>query len=171
MSVKLIIYHANQDDPRKCTARRMQKFGLARMEENIKALPKGAILLDPFAEKSVSAEDLQIARSKGVMALDCSWEHAEETFPVLRRQNHPRALPFLVAANEVNYGKPFKLSTAEAFVATLYIMGEAEQAKELASKFKWGGTFLALNREPLEDYRNAKTSREVVGAMGAYLED
>jgi len=39
----------------------------------------------------------------------------------------------------------------------------------LMNKFKWGVHFLELNMEPLERYRNARTSEEVVSIMEDYL--
>ncbi len=91
-------------------------------------------------------------------------------FPALqsRRMVH-RALPFLLAANAVNFGRPFKLSTVEAFAAALYILGEKEQAALILNKFKWGPIFLELNREPLERYSKSRDSTEVVRIQGEYL--
>ena len=100
-------------------------------------------------------------------ALDCSWAHAEEVFE--RLSLNQRALPFLVAANPVNYGKPFKLSTVEALAAGLFILGQATQAELILSKFNWGHVFLELNREPLLEYAAAKNSSEVVQIQNAYL--
>ncbi len=50
----LYVYHARQDDPRKCTARRMSKFGLVTMYETPGMLPSGAILMDPTAGQAIS---------------------------------------------------------------------------------------------------------------------
>jgi pre-rRNA-processing protein TSR3 len=80
-----------------------------------------------------------------------------------------RALPFLVAANPVNFGKPCKLSSVEALAAALYILGEKERAGELLSKVSWGVRFLEVNREPLDLYASAKDSSDVIRIQGDYL--
>jgi pre-rRNA-processing protein TSR3 len=76
----------------------------------------------------------------------------------------------VVAVNPVNYGKPLKLTTLEAFAAALYILDEINQAKELLSLYKWSAHFLTMNREPLEEYRNAKDSAEIISIMHQYIE-
>lgn len=163
---RLLAYHLDQDDPEKCSARRLARFNLAAIATSIRELPYDGVLLDPQAEKALSSEDSQCS---AVVAVDCSWKKAEEVFASLQRRMPARALPFLVPANPVNYGKPTKLSTAEAFAAALYILGDVEGAEAVMSKFKWGPHFLQLNRQPLEDYRGAESSLGVVNAMRRYL--
>ncbi|MDD4250488.1 MAG: DUF367 domain-containing protein, partial [Methanosarcina sp.] len=80
-----------------------------------------------------------------------------------------RALPYMLAGNPVNFGKPFKLNSAEAFAAALYIFGYKEQAEKVMSKFNWGHSFLELNREPLEEYATAKNSTEIVEMQSHYI--
>ena len=82
-----------------------------------------------------------------------------------------RALPYLVAANPVNFGKPFKLSTVEALAAALFIIGEPARAEEILGKFSWGHVFLELNREPLSEYASARDSTEVVNIQREYLSE
>ena len=52
--MKLIVYHADEDDPKKCSAKKLHKFGFVKLETKIRKTPKDAILLNPFAEKSLS---------------------------------------------------------------------------------------------------------------------
>jgi len=168
-SVQLIVYHAGQDDPRKCTAKKLHRFGFASLQRNLRRLPSHAVLLDPFAEKSLSKEDALIVFHYGLVALDCSWKAAEQTFHSLENRMTPRALPFLLAANPVNYGKPFQLSTLEAFAAALYILGRVKQATAILGIYTWGHRFVELNKEPLEEYRQARSSAEVIQIMNKYI--
>ncbi len=167
--IQLIVYHTNEDDPKKCSAKKLHKFGFVKFEKNIRKVLKHSILLNPFAKKSLSKEDVKTAKKNGILAIDCSWKNAEKSFEYLDRENIPRALPFLVAANPVNYGKPFKLTTLEAFASALYILGEKEHAKDILNIYKWSPHFLELNKQPLEEYAQAKNSKEVIKIMKRYI--
>ncbi|HID30061.1 MAG TPA: DUF367 domain-containing protein, partial [Desulfobacterales bacterium] len=105
---------------------------------------------------------------RGVLALDCSWESAKCIFQ-RRFMGERRALPYLVAANPVNYGRPARLTTAEALASTCYILGDLEQARKIMSLFKWGPHFLTLNWEPLEAYRKAVDAEDVLIAQAEFL--
>jgi pre-rRNA-processing protein TSR3 len=144
-------------------------MGLVKLERHRSRLPRHAVLLNPFAEQSLSREDLPVAQKIGLLAVDCSWNHAETCFQKLNRDYVSRALPFLVAVNPVNYGKPFKLTTVEAFAAALYILGETTFARELLTIYKWSPHFIEINRQPLEEYRNAENSTEIIRLMKQYL--
>jgi pre-rRNA-processing protein TSR3 len=159
--VKIIIYHARQCDPKKCTALKLKRHGLIRLVHQMKFLPKRAIVLNPFSQIAFSPADRQRIESFGLAALDCSWEHAEKVL-IKHARGTSRCLPFLIAGNPVNFGKPTKLTTVEALVAALYIAGFKEEALQLLSIFKWGHTFLELNKERLESYASAKDSGAVV---------
>jgi pre-rRNA-processing protein TSR3 len=126
------------------------------------------VILNPFTPKAFSPADQKQLKRGGLAALDCSWVHAKEVFD-LSSYWAPRCLPYLVAANPVNYGVPTKLSTVEALAAALYIADFREQATELLSKFKWGLQFVTLNEELLEGYAQAKDSAGVVEVQKAYI--
>jgi len=162
--VELHVRYEGDDDPKKCTARRLAKFEHAQLHRSTRATPPG-VVLNPFAERALSPAD----RDGGdrLIALDCSWETAErEAFDL---DGAHRSLPFLVAANPVNYGTPFQLNTVEALAGALTILGEREQAEEILSEFRWGETFLELNAEPLERYADCTDSTDVIAVQDDYL--
>ena len=167
--VELVIFHAEQDDPKKCTGRKLSKLGLASIVKRVAQIPKGSVILNPMSEKAFSAEDTGACEKNGITVLDCSWEKSEELLYKLRNKEKSRALPFLVAANPTKFGRPFELSTVEALAAALFIIGRREEAEEITSKFKWGPHFLKMNMEPLEAYAEAKNSKEVVKIQGDFV--
>lgn len=81
-----------------------------------------------------------------------------------------RLLPYLVAANSVNYGKPCHLTCAEAMAAGLYILGFQEAASQLMRPFSWGDHFIELNKELLDLYAACHTPEDVIKAQNDYLE-
>lgn len=167
--IRLVVWHLAQDDPKKCTARKLERFGLAELVDSPRKLPRDALLLDPTAGQAVSRGDLGIAERRGIAAIDCTWKKAELEFPHAEGRFHRRALPYLLAANPTAFGKPFKLSTVEAIAATLVIVGRRAQAERILAKFGWGQRFLEVNAEPLAEYARAPTSREVVEAQKLFV--
>jgi pre-rRNA-processing protein TSR3 len=127
-------------------------------------IPRNTLLLDPGAEQALSPAD-NPARS--VTVLDCSWDVLDTS--LLQGIRRHRALPYLVAANPVNFGRPFRLTSVEAIAAALFILGEYEQASAVLSRFSWGIRFLELNEEPLSRYAAAANSTEVVAIQSDYL--
>ena len=174
MSPRLpVILHLGQDDPRKCTSRKLARLGRAILVTRVKEVPSGAILLDPFSERALSPEDQKYHRRRGIVAVDCSWERAEDVFTELRKTKRmvERALPFLIAANPVRFGRPGELSTLEALAASLHILGDQEGARALLSSYTWGERFLEVNREPLELYSRCCDSAEVVRVQSEFIRD
>ncbi|MBC7129859.1 DUF367 family protein [Candidatus Bathyarchaeota archaeon] len=160
-NIRITVYHAGQCDPKKCTALKLKRHGLIRIVNRMRFLPKRAIVLNPFSKIAFSPADRERIENFGLVALDFSWEHIDKPLPKNVRGTS-RCLPFLVAGNPVNFGVPTKLSTVEALAAALYIAGFTEESEKLLSIFKWGHTFLDINRERLDKYSKAKNSSEII---------
>ncbi|MBN1455675.1 MAG: DUF367 family protein [Methanomicrobia archaeon] len=167
--MRLYAYDAGQCDPKKCTARKLARFDLITLVNLLRKIPYTTLLLVPTAEKALSPADR--AQAGSITVFDCSWKHFgpfEETLRRLKRKK--RALPFLIAANPTNYGKPFILSSVEALAAALVILGEHEHARELLAKFKWGVEFLRLNEDLLLAYAAAQDSGDVIELQAQFME-
>ena len=162
--IPLYAFRDNSCDPKKCTVKRLERSGLVRVLSKISHIPRNTILLDPTAQQALSPAD-RPARS--LTALDCSWEVLDTGAVSSWRKR--RALPFLVAANPVNFGRPYRLTSVEAFGAALFILGEREQARGVLESQNWGPRFLELNEEPLSLYARAGDSTEIIAIQKMFL--
>ena len=168
--IPLYIYHVKQCDPKKCTGQRLSRYKLVTDLRKLSQIPKRVILLDPFSEVILSKQDLELAVHYGILAIDASWaKFTSDSVEKLRGVK--RALPFLIAANPTNYGKPIRLSTVEALAATLVILGFEKQAKNILSKFNWGLNFLTVNQELLQLYIKADTSDHMLELQKQVLQE
>ena len=163
--MELHVRYEGDDDPEKCSARKLARFDLAALHRSARATPAG-LVLDPHAERALSPAD--DAPGDRLLALDCSWETADAA--AFELEGPHRALPFLVAGNPVSYGTPFRLTTVEAFAGALRILGHPEHAECVLGKFTWGHTFLELNAEPLDRYAACADADEVLAVQAEYLD-
>ena len=160
MQINVLMF--NQDDPKKCTAAKLVRFGLAK---KITTLRSKTALLHPFATDTLLNSEKRIFHS--ITAIDCSWNKAEKMFQK-KYSGIPRKLPPLLAGNPVNYSKINKLTTVEALAAAAFILGNKELCSDLLAKFNWGHTFLELNENLLNDYQSAQSEDDVNSIITEY---
>ena len=163
-----------QDDPRKNTAVLASKRGNLKLHKSVRTLPKRGIILEPLCGKVLGPEDhALLTRERGALVgLDCSWAHIDSSVEVIMKKTRlkPRMLPLLLAANPVNWGKPGRLTTAEALAAALYLAGRNDEARAVLGAFRWGERFFELNQKPLDAYAQASTSSELVGLQFEFFD-
>jgi pre-rRNA-processing protein TSR3 len=147
---------------------RLVKHGLMK-DYKINSRYQG-LLLTPTGKKMVSKEDYTIIREKGICVIDCSWAKFNELHLNLNKIE-TRSLPHMVAVNPVNYGKACKLSCVEAVAATLFLGGLYKEAEFLLDHFKWGRSFLYVNSEIFEMYKNCKNPEELKVVQDQYLNE
>ncbi|MCH1592326.1 MAG: DUF367 family protein [Candidatus Thalassarchaeaceae archaeon] len=171
--IPLHVIHLDQDDPKKCSARRLSKNGHVILHKRTRGAPRRGFLLDPSSGILMGPDDLRtISRGGAIVALDCSWKKLEESLDSISKYTklEGRTLPVLLAANPISWGKPGRLSTAEAFASSLHILGRKEQARRILSCLPYGETFLELNRVPLDAYAEAETNEELANLQWEFFD-
>ncbi|CAG7854243.1 Ribosome biogenesis protein tsr3 {ECO:0000255/HAMAP-Rule:MF_03146} [Serendipita indica DSM 11827] len=143
IDVPVAMWDFGHCDPKRCSGKKLERLGV------IKSLRVGqrfrGIVLTPHATQVLSPQDKDIIVGGGVAVVECSWSRLDEIpFGKIKSPNE-RLLPFMVASNPVNYGRPWKLNCAEAIAAAFYIAGLDPYAEAVMEKFSWGGSFYSLN--------------------------
>jgi pre-rRNA-processing protein TSR3 len=110
------------------------------------------VIISPNAKQTISPADRELMEQYGAAVVECSWARVKEVpWPRIGGKCE-RLLPYLVAANSVNYGKPWRLNCVEALGAAFYICGHPEWAEEVLSHFSYGQSFLNINSSILKRY-------------------
>ncbi|CAE6431802.1 unnamed protein product [Rhizoctonia solani] len=157
--VPVAMWDFDHCDPKRCSGKKLARLGLIadlRVGQKFRGIvvtPKGAL--------PVSPADRDLVAQAGVAVVECSWARLDDVpFAKLRSPNE-RLLPYLVATNPVNYGKPWRLNCVEALAAAFYIVGLGEHAETLLSKFSWGHSFWKVNGGMLKRYQECKDAEEI----------
>ncbi|KZF24701.1 DUF367-domain-containing protein [Xylona heveae TC161] len=155
-------------DPKRCSGKRLMRLGLMR---DLHVGQKYAgVVVSPNAKKIVSPADKEILEAYGAAVVECSWARLKEV-PFNRIGGKcERLLPYLVAANTVNYGRPWRLNCVEALAACYYICGHPDWAESILSHFSYGEAFLEINGSLLKRYAACETEEDVKKAEEVWLD-
>ncbi len=171
MVVRIYVVRIGGDNPKLSTALKLVRLGLA-LRVRPRDVPKHSVVLDPTSSTVLAPCDRSFIERGGVTVIDASWNRDLDRIALIVksfRKPERRVLPALKAGNPINYARISLLSSAEAIASALYICGFKDQALEILGKFKWGGTFLKLNKDLLEMYAGASGRDEVLRIQREYL--
>ncbi|EIN09060.1 DUF367-domain-containing protein [Punctularia strigosozonata HHB-11173 SS5] len=168
IDVPVAMWDFDHCDPRRCSGKKLSRLGL------IKDLRVGqrfrGIVLSPRGTQPISPADRDIILQSGLAVVECSWARLEDVPFAKIASPHERLLPYLVAANPTNYGKPWKLNCVEALAAAFYITGFEDYGHALLSRFGWGPGLYAINKEYIARYRMCTSAEEISAVQEDILE-
>lgn len=121
-----------------------------------------ALFHRPKGKDHVSPADKEIVSQAGLAVVECSWARLDEVPFGKIASPYERLcelllcseifsyfleilVPYLLAANPVNYGKPWKLNCVEALAAAFYITGYEDYGRIILDGFGWGDGFWEVN--------------------------
>lgn len=110
------------------------------------------VIITPNGKQVVSPADKPLLEQYGAAVVECSWARTQEVQWNKVGGKCERLLPYLVAANSVNYGKPWRLNCVEALAAAFAICGHPEWARAILEPFSYGEAFMEINSSLLKKY-------------------
>ncbi|KAF4637128.1 hypothetical protein G7Y89_g969 [Cudoniella acicularis] len=166
-SFKAACWDLGHCDPKRCSGKKLMKIGLMR-ELHVGQKHSG-VIISPNAKQTISPADRELMEQYGAAVVECSWARVKEVpWPKIGGKCE-RLLPYLVAANSVNYGKPWRLNCVEALGAAFYICGHPEWAEEVLSHFSYGPAFLEINSSILKRYAACTDEADIKKTEEAWM--
>ncbi|KAI0319467.1 hypothetical protein OF83DRAFT_1054913 [Amylostereum chailletii] len=169
IDVPVAMWDFDHCDPRRCSGKKLARLGLIH-ELRVGSRFRG-IVLSPKGKQVVSPSDRELVLQNGLAVVECSWARLEEIPFGKIASPHERLLPYLIATNPTNYGKPWRLNCVEALAAAFYLTGFDTYAERLLQDFGWGGAFWTVNKHLIERYRTCHTSEEVSAMQTTILDE
>lgn len=155
-------------DPKRCSGKRLMKVGLMR------GLHLGqrfnGVIITPNGKHVVSPADKELLETYGAAVVECSWARTKEVQWNKVGGKCERLLPYLVAANTVNYGKPWRLNCAEALAAAFAICGHLDWATQVLEPFSYGEAFLKINASLLRKYAECEDEKAIKRTEEEWIE-
>jgi pre-rRNA-processing protein TSR3 len=154
-------------DAKRCSGKRLMRLGM--MRELSVGQKFAGVVVSPKARKILSKEDKELLEQYGAAVVEASWKRIDEV-PFGRIGGKcERLLPYLVAANPTNYGRPWRLNCVEALASCYYICGHPEWAESILSTFSYGEAFLEINNALLKRYMACESEAEIKKAEEVWL--
>ncbi|KAF1980957.1 DUF367-domain-containing protein [Aulographum hederae CBS 113979] len=154
-------------DAKRCSGKKLMRLGLLR--ELAVGQKFSGVVISPKARKVVSPADKETLEQYGAAVVEASWKRIEEVRWGKIGGRCERLLPYLVAANQTNYGKPWRLNCVEALAACFYICGHEDWAEEILESFSYGDAFLEINGQLLKRYAACANEEEIKKAEEEWL--
>ncbi|WYZ34329.1 hypothetical protein EsH8_I_000605 [Colletotrichum jinshuiense] len=155
-------------DPKRCSGKKLIRMGMMR-DLHVGQRHNG-VIITPNGKHTISPTDRELMEQYGAAVVECSWARMQEIQWSKVGGKCERLLPYLVAANTVNYGKPWKLNCVEALAAAFYICGHPEWAEQVLSPFSYGEAFLEINLSLLKKYAASEDEKGIKRVQEEWLD-
>lgn len=154
-------------DAKRCSGKRLMRLGLMR-ELHVGQKFQG-IVVSPNAKTVCNPSDRHLLETYGAAVVEASWNRISEVPFNKIGGPHQRLLPYLIAANQTNYGKPWRLNCVEALAACFFICGHRDWAEDILSSFSYGPSFININEAVLKRYAAAEDEAGIKKAEEDWL--